>query len=158
MVIMQSSSAAMAPTLAALYGSAISLEQAAVLAIGQNIGKTATALMPSLSSTLSAYRTALAHIVFNLITAIVALLLVPLFTSIMQILRDVHLWEPTTILVSFHPAFNFPGVILLMPMIAPITTLTFHLLSDNQLRLPVTSMRVKFGFTPWGLRQTARPD
>jgi len=83
-VIMQSSSAAMATTLAALYGSAISLEQAAVLAIGQNIGTTATALMASLGSTLSAYRTALAHILFNVITAIVALLLLPLFTSIMQ--------------------------------------------------------------------------
>jgi len=130
-VIMQSSSAAMATTLAALYGSAISLEQAAVLAIGQNIGTTATALMASLGSTLSAYRTALAHILFNIITAIVALLLLPVFTSIMHTLRDVHLWEPTTILASFHTTFNFLGVLLLMPMISPFTKLMYRLLPDN---------------------------
>ncbi len=131
-VIMQSSSAAMATTLAALYGSAISLEQAAVLAIGQNIGTTVTALMASLGSTLSAYRTALAHIFFNVITAVIALILLPTFTTFMQTLRDVYLWDPTTILASFHTAFNVIGVVVLMPLISPFTKLMYRILPDNE--------------------------
>lgn len=131
-VVMQSSSAAMATTLAALYGSAISLEQAAVLAIGQNIGTTVTALMASLGSTLSAYRTALAHIFFNVITAAIALLLLPTFITIMQTLRDVYLWDPTTILASFHTAFNCIGVFVLMPLISPFTKLMYFILPDKE--------------------------
>src|SRR5690606_2049087 len=64
-VVMQSSSAAVATTLAALHAEAVSLEQAAVLVIGQNIGTTVKAGLASIGASVPARRTAAAHVLFN---------------------------------------------------------------------------------------------
>jgi phosphate:Na+ symporter len=129
-VVMQSSSAAVATTLTALYGSAITIEQAAVLVIGQNVGTTVKAIIASLGASVAAKRVSLAHILFNLMTAVVALLLLPWLISGMIYLRDAYLWTEATTLAAFHTIFNIIGVVLIFPFLKPFTALITRLLPE----------------------------
>lgn len=114
-VIMQSSSAAVATTLAALHVGAISLPQAAVLVIGQNVGTTATAAIAMVGASTPARRTGLAHVLFNVITAGVALLLLPIVIPLaLRAQQAAHVTAPVTI-AAFHTVFNLFGAALVLP-------------------------------------------
>jgi phosphate:Na+ symporter len=83
-VITQSSGAGVATTLAAMAAGAIGLPQACALVIGMDLGTTVTALMASLGASVSARRTAAAHVTFNLFTAVAAFLLLPAYLALLQ--------------------------------------------------------------------------
>ena len=75
-VIMQSSHATMVLILTALAAGQITYENALALAIGANIGTTITAIIGSLSANFQGKRLALAHLIFNVTTAAVALIFI----------------------------------------------------------------------------------
>ncbi|MBE0410565.1 MAG: Na/Pi cotransporter family protein [Anaerolineales bacterium] len=129
-VVMQSSSAAMATTLAALFTNAIALDQAAALVIGQNVGTTVKAVIAAIGTTIAAKQTAIAHIMFNLVTAIVALLLLPYLIQMMEMLRDQFFWEEATTLAAFHTVFNVLGVIIFFPLTGVISTTIQRVMPD----------------------------
>jgi phosphate:Na+ symporter len=129
-VVMQSSSAAMATTLAALYTNAIALDQAAALVIGQNVGTTVKAVLAAIGTTIAAKQTAIAHIMFNFITAIVAFLLLPYLILMMEVLRDTFFWEEATTLAAFHTAFNILGVVIFFPMTGVIASTIQRVMPD----------------------------
>ena len=129
-VVMQSSSAAMATTLAALFTNAIALDQAAALVIGQNVGTTVKAVIAAIGSTVAAKQTAIAHIMFNLVTAIVALLLLPFLIQMMEMLRDQFLWQEATTLAAFHTTFNILGVMIFFPLSGVIATMIQKVMPD----------------------------
>jgi phosphate:Na+ symporter len=115
-VLMQSSSAALAIVLTAAQGGLIAAEGAAAMVIGANIGTTVTALLAVIGATSNAKRAAAAHIFFNLLAAVIALLLLPLLG-----LDALRAWleiesTPAAALALFHTAFNVLGVILIWPM------------------------------------------
>jgi len=115
-VVMQSSSAAIATTLVALHAGSLALEQAAALVIGQNVGTTVTAILGALGGSLSARRTAVAHTMFNLLTAAVALaLLHPFLALVTEIGRRWVDDTPETAVSLFHTSFNVLGVLLVYP-------------------------------------------
>lgn len=115
-VVMQSSSAAMATTLAALYSQAIALDQAAALVIGQNVGTTVTIVIAAVGATVAARQTAVFHVMFNFITAIVAFLMLPYLIQLMEMLRDVFFWQEASTLAAFHTVFNVLGVLIFFPL------------------------------------------
>ena len=115
--IIQSSSAVTAIVLSALYTHLFTFEQSAALLIGSNIGTTVTAMLGSIGGIPDKKRVALAHFIFNFITAIVAfVILTPLIEFIMhfKVLSD----DPVMALALFHTIFNLLGVILFLPFIA----------------------------------------
>ena len=75
--LIQLSSAAMAVVLSALFAQILNFEQAAAMVIGTNIGTTVTAILGSIGGIPDKKRAAAAHFMFNLITAVVAFLLLP---------------------------------------------------------------------------------
>lgn len=82
-VIMQSSHATMVLILTALAAGRINYENALALAIGANIGTTIMAIIGSLSANYQGKRLALAHFIFNMTTAEVALVFItPLRDSV----------------------------------------------------------------------------
>ncbi|MBE0411761.1 MAG: Na/Pi cotransporter family protein [Anaerolineales bacterium] len=129
-VVMQSSSAAMATTLAALYSQAIALDQAAALVIGQNVGTTVTIIIAALGATVAAKQTAVVHVMFNFVTAIVAFLMLPYLIQFMEILRDTFLWEEATTLAAFHTIFNCLGVAIFFPLIGVIASTIQKVMPD----------------------------
>lgn len=130
-VVLQSSSAAVATTLAALHGGAIGLDQAAALVIGQNIGTTVTAAIASVGASVAARRTAWAHILFNVITGIVAFAVLPLFLGLVTSVNDEVHGDAATAIAAFHTAFNLLGVMLFLPMVGPFSRLLMRLIPER---------------------------
>jgi len=118
-VVMQSSHATMVLILTALSAGQITYENALALAIGGNIGTTITAIIGSLSANFQGKRLAVAHLVFNLTTAAVALIFIGQ-------LRDAVDWVSAMVginaedyalkLAVFHTVFNVLGVVLMLPL------------------------------------------
>jgi phosphate:Na+ symporter len=132
-VVMQSSSAAIATTLAAVDAGAVTLEEAAALAIGQNVGTTVTAGIAALGATTAAKRTALAHVLFNVITGVIAFAALPAFVELSRDAADDG--DPAMALAAFHTFFNLAGVLLLLPVIGPFSRLVARLVPERGPRL-----------------------
>lgn len=131
-VIMQSSSAAVATTLTALYTGTIDIQQAAALVVGQNVGTTVTAGLAALGATVPARRTALAHVLFNVLTGVVAFLLIPFILDIEQLAtRAFGTTEPALIIAGFHTGFNLLGVLILAPFTAPFARLVSRIIPER---------------------------
>jgi phosphate:Na+ symporter len=115
-VVMQSSSAAVATTLVALHAGTLDLNQAATLVVGQNVGTTVTAILAATGGSLSARRTAVAHTLFNVLAAGVALLMLrPFLGVITEIGRRWVDDSPEVAIALFHTGFNLLGVLLVYP-------------------------------------------
>jgi phosphate:Na+ symporter len=113
--IIQSSSASMVITLSALHTGIISLDAAAAMVIGSDLGTTITILFGGLNGTPSKKRVALSHFIFNLITDLIALLLIyPLLSFISNILG---VENPLITLVLFHSGFNLVGIAITFPFL-----------------------------------------
>lgn len=115
---MQSSGASIAIILTAAAGHAVPVDQAAAAIIGANVGTTSTAVLAALGSGPDAKRLAGAHVIFNLITGAVAILILPLLLHFLSEVEKVFGLEnsPATLLAMFHTTFNVLGVMLLYPM------------------------------------------
>ncbi|MGB5553135.1 MAG: Na/Pi symporter [Flavobacteriaceae bacterium] len=117
--ILQSSSATLALILTALAAGQIEYENALALAIGANIGTTITAVLGSLSSNVSGKRLAGAHLIFNLVTGIVALAIIFPLADVVNYLSNVigiAKTDFTLKLAMFHTIFNVLGVLLMIPL------------------------------------------
>ena len=117
-VIMQSSHASLAIVLTALAMGQITYDNALAMAIGANVGTTVTAIIGSISSNTEGKRLAGAHLVFNLITGIFALLLITQFKWIVEglsgfigIAKDDYILK----LSMFHTLFNLFGLLIVLP-------------------------------------------
>jgi phosphate:Na+ symporter len=127
-VVMQSSSAALATTLAALDSGTIGLTQGAALVIGQNAGTTVKAALAAIGASIPARRTAVAHILFNVITSVVALALLPLLLSALHRLDDAG---GAATLAAFHTVFNLLGVMILFPFIDRFAALVERMVPEH---------------------------
>ncbi len=131
-MIVQASAATMAITLM-LFGMNIpgfGFEQAAALAMGQNIGTTITAFMASLTANTQARRAALAHMFFN-VFGVVAFLIVfyPACNAVSWFVDSVmgggnDLFK----LSAFHTAFNIINTLLLIGFVRQIEMLVCRVL------------------------------
>jgi phosphate:Na+ symporter len=116
-VIMQSSSAAVATTLTGMHTGAVAFEQAAALVIGAAIGTTVTGAMAALGANVSAKRTALAHVSFNLVTGMIAVIGLPLFLWGISRAQEYGLEPGAVSLAAFHTTFIALGVVLFLPFV-----------------------------------------
>jgi len=122
-VIMQSSHATLILILTALATQQISYENALALAIGSNVGTTVTAIIGSLGSNTDGKRLALAHLIFNVVTGLIAI------AGIYQLMAAVE-WISAHIgiaadnytlqLAVFHSLFNLMGILVMLPLLRPL--------------------------------------
>ena len=153
--LMQSSSAALAVALTAAAGGLMPLTAAAAVVVGANVGTTSTALLAVLGATPNARRTAAAHVVFNLMTGVVALLILPWLLALIELLRAALELPaaPATTLALFHTSFNLLGVLLIWPFSARLVVFLEarfrtaeedearpHYLDDNVLAVPALAL------------------
>lgn len=115
-LITQASSAGVAVTLTALYANAINFEQAAALVIGMDVGTTVTALMASIGGSANVRRTGSSHVIYNVLTACMALFLITPYIYVWDVLAPGSLIQNAEIgLVAFHTFFNILGVLIILP-------------------------------------------
>lgn len=119
-VIMQSSHATLVLVLTALAAQQITYDNALALAIGSNIGTTVTAILGSMGANVQGKRLAGAHLIFNLITGIIAIVFIHQFIFVVDwfshyvgIVDDNY----TLKLAVFHTIFNVLGIVLMVPFI-----------------------------------------
>jgi len=122
-VLMQASAAALVLAFTAAESGMMGIEAAAAVVIGANVGTTVTALIAAIGATPNAKRAAGAHVLFNLLTGIVALLLLPVLLALIGVLRE---WldldaAPAATLAMFHTVFNLLGVALMWPLVGHLT-------------------------------------
>jgi phosphate:Na+ symporter len=117
-VLMQSSSASIAMALTATMSGAVPIEAAAAAVIGANLGTTVKALLVVIGATANARRVAIGHVIFNGLTAVVALLILPWFLSGIAWVygSTAEAPSPAVLLALFHTAFNLLGVLLMAPL------------------------------------------
>jgi len=122
-VLMQASAAALVLAFSAAQSGLVSIEAAAAVVIGANIGTTVTAVLAAIGATSNAKRAAVAHILFNVLTGTVALLLLPWLLGALGTLRELLGLDhaPAATLALFHTAFNLLGVALVWPLAGWLT-------------------------------------
>ncbi len=125
-VIMQSSHATLVLIITALASQQVTYENALALAIGANIGTTITAILGALSANHEGRRLAGAHLIFNVVTGLVAIIFIQQFvwavdytSAAVGIAAD----DYTLKLAVFHTLFNLAGVMLMVPFVGRLVTL-----------------------------------
>ncbi|MEA3410788.1 MAG: Na/Pi cotransporter family protein [Pseudomonadota bacterium] len=122
-VVMQSSHATLVLTITALAAGQITYENALALAIGANVGTTITAIIGSMSANEQGKRLAAAHLIFNLVTGLIAIVFIHQMVAAVDwisahtgIAEDDH----TLKLAVFHTLFNTIGVLVMLPLIGKL--------------------------------------
>jgi len=119
-VVMQSSHATLVLTITALAAGQITYENALALAIGANVGTTITAILGSMSANEAGKRLAAAHLVFNVVTGIIAIVfiyqLVALVNSVSALVGIAN-DDYTLKLAVFHTVFNVLGIVVMLPLL-----------------------------------------
>lgn len=113
--IIQSSSATMTITLAALSTQLVTLEAACALVVGADLGTTMTVMIGASSGGHRKKQVAAAHFLFNLITDIVALILLPWLLALVVWIYGGE--NPLYSLVTFYSGFNLLGIFLFFPFL-----------------------------------------
>jgi len=119
-VVIQSSAATMAIVITALATGQIEYANALALAIGANLGTTVTAVIAALKSNENGKRLALAHFIFNVITALIAITFIYQLTDLVDYvstLIGIGVENYAMKLALFHTLFNVLGVIIVSPFI-----------------------------------------
>lgn len=124
--IVQSSSATMAITITMAYQGWIGVWTAAALCLGQNIGTTITAYLASLGTSTNARRAAMAHILFNVIGSIIAIIFFRPMMHMVNAITNGNIFTMTgeplqqslpTFLAAFHTVFNVINTIIFFPFV-----------------------------------------
>lgn len=118
--IIQSSSATMMITLSALNSGIVDLHSAAALIVGADLGTTSTVLLGAIKGSAAKKQVAMAHLLFNLVTATIAFLSIPLLIALITDYTNIE--NPLYTLVAFHTSFNLIGIIIFIPLIKPLAS------------------------------------
>src|SRR5690606_24490676 len=131
--LLQSSTAAVATTLTALHAGTVSFEQAASVVVGAAIGTTLTGALVTIGGTVAAKRTALAHVLFNLGSGLLAILMLPLFLALLNWLNTHSGLEAGAVsLAAFHTLFIAVGVALFMPFVLHFERVIARILPESK--------------------------
>jgi phosphate:Na+ symporter len=135
-LVTQSSSAGIAISMTALSVGAINFHQAAAMIIGMDVGTTVTAVIASIGSSQAARRTGFSHTIFNVFTAIGALLLLSPYVWVLDSWSPgIVLASPELALVGFHTLFNFAALVVGLPLANPFAQFMEKLVPDRKTTL-----------------------
>ncbi|MFA9379786.1 MAG: Na/Pi cotransporter family protein, partial [Acetanaerobacterium sp.] len=129
--IIQSSSASVGILQALAVSGLIGLPSAVFVLFGQNIGTCVTALLASISANRNAKRTAIIHLMFNLIGTVIFVGITTLtpFTVFMQSLTP---GRPAAQIANIHMVFNVATTLMLLPFGGFLAMLSKKILPDKE--------------------------
>lgn len=134
-IILQSSTVALVTTMAAVHTGTIDLTHAAALVVGQNVGTTFTAVLAAVGAGVPAQRTALAHVLFNVITALLAFLILPYFVSWIDMATErAGITDDSVSLAAFHTAFSVLGILMILPFSKQFAALIERIIPERTSR------------------------
>ncbi|RDU65466.1 Na/Pi cotransporter family protein [Helicobacter sp. MIT 14-3879] len=117
-LIMQSTHATLVLIMATLSTGQISIDNGAALTIGAQLGSSITTGIGALNASIDGKRLAVAHIVFNIITAFFAILLIKQIIFIVDLIAmGVGIENINLKLAIFHTLFNCLGIAIMIPIL-----------------------------------------
>ncbi|OOR88538.1 sodium:phosphate symporter [Moraxella caviae] len=130
--VLQSSHATLILTLAALASSQITITQGFAIAVGSNLGSSATtAIMGMIGSERSGQRLALVHLFFNAVTALLSFVLWLPFTALVAWIAKMTNMSVLMQLALFHSLFNIVGVMAFWRWQERLAALLVRILPDK---------------------------
>ncbi|RLQ98330.1 Na/Pi cotransporter family protein [Falsibacillus albus] len=130
-IIIQSSSVTIG-ILQELYSQhLVELNAALPVLFGDNIGTTITAVLASIGASISAKRTALVHVIFNLIGTIIFLIILPFFTSSIYYLQGAFNLHPQMTVAVAHGAFNVANTLIQLPFVGLLAFIVMKLIPGD---------------------------
>ncbi|KXB69896.1 Na/Pi-cotransporter II-like protein [Peptoniphilus sp. DNF00840] len=125
--LLQSSSASLGILQAVANQGVISLHSAMYIILGFNIGTCVTSVLSSVGSSKNARRTALVHVLFNIIGTIIfvcASFVIPIDKIVISFSRNL----PAAEIANLHTLFNVVTTILLIPFSKKLADLAFKII------------------------------
>jgi len=145
-VVVQSSSATIAvlQNLAATAGpdgvsSIIGLEGALPILFGDNIGTTITAVLASIGASVTAKRTAAAHVIFNLTGTLIFIWFIPYYADFIELIspNGPEVEVIARQIANAHLCFNLINTIIFIPLIGVLVKVVTKIVPGRELdRLP----------------------
>ena len=134
--VMQSSSASIAIALTALHSQLITFHMGVAMVIGANVGTTITILLGAISGIQAKKRVAISHLLFNVITGIIAFLAIPVLVWTVKLIFDIQT-NSVMGLALFHTLFNIIGVLFFLPFIGLLARQLIRIFPDRKTVLTV---------------------
>lgn len=113
--VMQSSSATIAIVITAAAGGLVPVYAAAAMVIGADIGTTSTAVLAVIGSTSNAKRTASAHVIFNVFSGLIVLLLINVYLDAITMVFGPEL-SVGFVIAIFHTMKKLTGLAIILPV------------------------------------------
>lgn len=129
--LVQSSSAAMAIVLSLVFSELVHFDKAAAMVIGTNIGTTVKVMLGSIGGPKIKQRIGVSHLLFNFLTGILAIVLLPLLIMLLELIYPIYS-DPVIGLAIFHSVFNLLGVIAFAPFLRPFAALVEKILPEEE--------------------------
>ena len=129
-VVMQSSHASLVITITALAAGQITYENALALAIGANIGTCITAILGAISANVDGRRLAAAHLIFNVTTGVVAIVLMNQILVVVDWIAahiGIAADDWTLKLSIFHSLFNTLGILIMVPLMGTLVKVLYRI-------------------------------
>ena len=114
-MLVHSSSATVGITIVLFNSGLISFESSVGLMLGDNIGTCATSQLAAFKASLNARRTAWAHTIYNIIGVVIALLMLPWFSSIVKYITFVIGQGENKLIANSHTLFNILSAVIFLP-------------------------------------------
>lgn len=145
-MVVQSSSAMLGITIALSVSGVIPFHTAVCLVLGENIGKTITAVLASIGTTVNARRAARAHACFNIFGVIIVLCILPHFMNFVEMIlpgmadfmgEDGRRPFVAQHIALAHTIFNLGATILFLPFVNQLAALVTKITPDrNEKEVP----------------------
>ena len=129
--VIQSSSATITITLAALNANIISLDNAVAVVIGADLGTTTTVLLGAIKGSADKQRVAAGQVIFNVVTDIIAF---TIRLPLLSLVGWVGIKDPLFSLVAFHSFFNLLGLCIFLPLTKPFATFLERIIKNKDSR------------------------
>lgn len=153
-MIIQSSSATMAMTMALAVNGMIDFYTACALILGENIGTTITANIAALTSTVEAKRTARVHFLFNFFGVIwIMFIMKPLFIPIIDYIIPGNPFDADITararsiadhMAAFHTGFNLINTIIFLPFLQYLARIAVFLVPGEKMEAAGEEPHLKY--------------
>ena len=133
-LLIHSSSASTAIIITMAFNKVITYEMAAGMVLGANVGTTIDAILAAIGTSTAAKRTALVHVLFNILGTIWAL---PLLGQLLRLVDFITPGAPegfgiTTHIAMLHTVFNILNTIIFLPFVNQYSRLVSFIIRDKK--------------------------
>jgi phosphate:Na+ symporter len=129
--IIQSSSAFTGIVIVLAQQQMITLEAGIPMILGANIGTCVTAGLASIGTARDSKRVALAHVIFNVIGAIIFIFWIPIFADIIRVIAAKFNSDTARQIANAHTFFNVTLALIFLPFTSVFARLVLKILPDK---------------------------